>query len=122
MSKETKNQTAWARLIEKTLGAVRHVMHKHGMEGYMPVGFSIVFYCADKSPEKRWYYDSRNIMDTHNMPDLHGEKLSERINLVNEFLAEGCKRILEGEMDDFMADKKDFDGFAYQIPGMKGKA
>jgi len=117
----TKNRTPWARLIEKTLGAMRHVMHKHGMRGYFPVGFSITFYNKDASPKKKWYYDSRNLIETHEMPDLHEKKLRERINLVNEFLAEGCKRILEGEIDEMMADKGDIEGFAYQIPGMKGK-
>jgi len=43
LPEETKNRTPWSRLTEKTLGAVRHVMHKWGMEGYLPVGFSIVF-------------------------------------------------------------------------------
>jgi len=41
LPEETKNRTPWSRLTEKTLGAVRHVMHKWGMEGYLPVGFSM---------------------------------------------------------------------------------
>ena len=117
-----KSETYWAKLVEKTLGAFRHVMLKHGTKGYMPVGFSIIFYSATASPEKKWYYDSRNLIDTHNMPDLNEKKLSERINLVNEFLSEGVKRILEGEMDELMSDSEELEGFWYQSPGAKGKA
>ena len=119
--KMNKNLTPWAKLVEKTLGAMRSVMHKHGMKGYFPVGFSIVFYGKDMPPEKRWYYDMRNIIDSHEV-DFSNPKLQERINLVNEFLAEGCKRILEGEIDDLMADKSSIVDGVYQIPGMKGKA
>jgi len=116
-----KKTPAWGKLKEKTIGAFRHVLEKHMANGFMVVGFSAIFYCADKEPGKRWFYDSRNIIDTHNIPDLHSKKISERINLVNEFLAEGCKRILEGEIDDLMASKEDIEGFAFQIPGVKGK-
>jgi len=56
------------------------------------------------------------------MPDLHEKKISERINLVNEFLAEGIKRILEGEMDEMMVDQDDIEGLSFYVPGEKGEA
>lgn len=119
MAKNKK--TPWQRLISKTLGAMEHVMHKHGMKGFIPVGFSVIFYNKDASPEKRWYYDMRNIIDSHEV-DFSNPKLQERINLVNEFLAEGCKRILEGEIEELMADKSSIVDGVYQVPGQKGKA
>ena len=112
----------WTRLIENTIGAVRHVMEKHGRKGFMPVGFSIVFYSAlENDPEKKWYYDMRNIINSHET-DFGNPKLKERIDLVNEFLAAGVKKILEGEIDDLTLDKTEIDETIFQIPGMKGKS
>jgi len=86
----------------------------------MVVGFSAVFYNASESnPDKRWYYDLRNVIKPHDQID---EKTKERINLVNEFLAQGCKRILEGELDDMMVDKTGIDEGIFQIPGVKANA
>lgn len=119
---ETEDKTIWERLIEKTVGAVRHVMTKLGLKGYIPVGFSIVFYSPEETDlGEKWKYSLHTLTDPHNPPDLHDEKIKERVNLVNEFLSEGCKRILEGEIDDMMVEKGDIEGFAFQIPGVKGE-
>ena len=111
----------WTKLIEKTIGAVRQVMNKHGEKGYFPVGFSIVMYNPKAKHGERWYYDVRNVIDIHNPPDLHSKKIRERVNLVNEFLSEACKRILEGELDDMGVEKSECRGFWYQIPGVRGR-
>ena len=112
---------AWPRLLEITIGAIRHVLEKHMKKGYWPVGFSIVYYNKDAPPGKRWYYDMRNIINSHEV-DFSNPKLQERINLVNEFLAEGCKRILEGEIDDLMIDTEKISDDVFQVPGVKGRA
>ena len=115
-----KGEIMFQRLVEITTGAVRHVMEKHAERGYMPVGFSVILYNASESnPDKRWYYDLRSVIKPHDQID---EKTKERINLVNEFLAQGCKKILEGEIDDMMVNKTGIDEEIYQIPGMKGNA
>jgi len=119
---EHQDESLWQRLIEKTVGAVRHVILKHGKKGYVPVGFSIVFYnFKTTEPEKKWYYDVRNIIESHEV-DFGNPKLKGRIDLVNEFLAAGVKKILEGEVDDFMLKKEESDNLSFQIPGRKGKA
>ena len=109
------------KLKQKTIGAFSHVLEKYMTKGYWPVGFSVVLYNKDASPEKKWRYDSRNLIDTHNMPDLHEKKLRERINLINEFLAEGIKRILEGELDELLESEKDIEGVYFHVPGVRGK-
>ncbi len=103
------------RLIEKTIGAFRHLLNKYHPKGFLPVGFSIVFY---DPKQKRWYYDMRNIIDAHQF-NPHDQKMQERITLITEFLSEGVKRILEGQMDEFIEEAEDK---GFQIPGMKGKA
>ena len=62
----------------------------------------------------------RTIIESHN-PAPYDAKTRERINLVNEFLAEGVKRILEGEMDEMIPDKDQIEGVVFQIPGLKGR-
>lgn len=122
MEEKAEKIINWSKLIEKTIGAMRHVLEKHGFKGYMPVGFSVVFYNSEENnPEKKWYYDVRPIIDARSL-DLYEAKLRERIVMVNEFLAHGVKKILEGEIDDLMVNKEDIEGIAYQIPGLKGKA
>ena len=114
------SKNTWEKLIEKTVGAVRHVIFKHGQNSYVPVGFAIVFYnFKTASPEKKWYYDLRSIVDS-NETDFGNPKLKERIDLVNEFLAHGVKKILEGELDDMMLGKDEMEDRTFQIPGMKG--
>jgi hypothetical protein len=103
------------KLIEKTIGAFRHLMEKHRDKGF-PVGFSIVMY--DPKADEKWYYDMRVIMDPNSV-DIHDAKLRERIALVNEFLAEGIKRILHGELDEMLV--QEWDDKVFQIPGMKGR-
>lgn len=108
------------KLIEVTVGAFRHVVEKHALKNCLPVGFSVVFYNKDGRPQEKWFYDMRVIIDKHD-PAPCDVKAKERITLVNEFLAEGVKRILEGEMDEMIPDKQINDR-VFQIPGMRGKA
>ena len=110
------------KLIEKTFGAMRHVLDKVGLKGYLPVGFSIVFYNPNKvDSDKKWYYDTRVIIEADN-PAPYEAKLRDRIKLVNDFLSEGVKRILEGEIDDMIVDEDRVDTLVFQIPGQKGRA
>ena len=119
---EHSGETIWQRLIEKTVGAVRHVIQKHGCKSYVPVGFSIVFYNYKAvDPEKKWLYDLRSIVNSEET-DFGNPKLQERVNLVNEFLAHGVKKILEGEIDDMMVGEDEMDDMTFQIPGSKGTA
>ena len=118
---EEKVKAPWARLIEKTVGAVRYIMGKHGLDGYIPVGFSICFYNPDKEGEDRWMYDIRSVIDSNEPPDLHNSKIMGRVNLVNEFAAKVIKKILEGELDSMMVNKEEFEEGVFQIPGMKGR-
>ena len=111
----------WAKLIEKTVGAVRYVAGKHGLDGYIPVGFSVCFYNPDKDEgQERWRYDIRTLIDSHEPPDFANPKIKERINLVNEFAATVIKKILEGAIDDMMLNQEEFEKGVFQIPGMKG--
>lgn len=115
------SENIWQRLIEKTVGAVRHVIQKHGCKSYVPVGFSVVFYnYRAVDPEKKWLYDLRSIVDSKET-DFGNPKLKERIDLVNEFLAHGVKKILEGEIDDFMVGEDEVEGVTFQIPGLTGR-
>ncbi len=118
---EEKAKVPWAKLIEKTVGAVRYVMGKHGLDGYIPVGFSVCFYnpTKDEGGEK-WLYDIRTVIDPHEPADLHDSKIKERVSLVNEFAATVIKKILEGELDD-LGIEKEFDEGIFQIPGVKGR-
>jgi len=121
MSKETKNKPTWQRLIEITLGAMRHVMEKPKVHGFIPVGFSIVLYNPDLPHGKRWHCEPHVIVDEKN-PDLYDAKLRARVDMVNNYVSEGIKQILEGQHDDMMANQENIEGFAFQIPGVKGKA
>jgi len=110
----------FSKLIEKTIGAMRHVIEKHGLRNYFPVGFSVVFYNPNAALEEKWFYDMRVIIDEHsNAP--YDTKVRERINMVNEFLAEGIKKILEGEMDELMVDQDRISDTVFQVPGLKGR-
>ena len=108
-----------SKLIEKTMGAVRHIIEKNTVRGYIPVGFSIVFYNPD-SYDKRRYYDMRVIVDSHD-PNLQNRKTRDRIELVNQFLSEGIKRIMDGHHDDMIVDPSTIDGQSFQVPGVVGK-
>lgn len=114
----SKKKPAWPRLIEISLGAVRQVMEERGGEGYLPVGFGIMFYHPDR---KEWCSAMDPICDSKN-PDLYEAKLRGRINLCNEFIASMIKKILEGYLDEMAVNKEEIEGFGYQIPGMKGRA
>jgi len=89
-------------------------------KGYLPVGFSVVFYNPDSYTE-RWYYDMRVIIDKHD-PSLQNRKTRDRIELVNQFLSEGIKRIMDGKHDDMIIDPSTIDGQSFQVPGIKGTA
>jgi len=117
--KETGKVNLLPRLLEKTIGAVRHVLEKTMVKGFIPVGFSIVFYNPD-TYEKRWYYDMRVIIDSHD-PNLLNRQARDRIVLANQFLSEGVKRILQGEHDDMIVDPSTIDGQSFQVPGLTGK-
>jgi len=105
-----------SKIAEATIGAFRHLLEKHlGNKGF-PVGFAIVFYNPDS--EKKWYYDMRVILEPHD-PNVLNRRVRERIGLVNQFLCEGIKRILDGKHDDMAAEVKDKD--VYYVPGAKGR-
>ena len=106
---------------------MRHVMTKCGLKGFIPVGFSIVFYNPNEpNPKKKWFHDVRSIIKPTFTEEgglyLQDDKMRERIADVNQFLAHGIKKVLEGEIEDRMLKDGDIEGFAFQIPGMKGKA
>ena len=108
-----------SKLTEKTIGAVRHIIEKSTIRNRIPVGFSIVFYNHNE-PSKRWSYDMRVIIERHD-PDLQSRKTRDRIKLVNLFLSEGVKRIMDGKHDDMIVDPSTIEGQSFQIPGLKGK-
>jgi len=89
------------------------------VRGLIPVGFSIVFYNPD-SYEERWYYDMRVVVDKHD-PSFLNRQARDRIELVNQFLSEGVKRILDGKHDDMIVDPSTIDGQSFQVPGVVGK-
>ena len=89
-------------------------------KGYIPVGFSIVFYNPDVY-ERRWYYDMRVIIDKHDPSPLN-RIARDRAALANQFLSEGIKRIMDGKHDDMIVDPSTIDGQSFQVPGMKGTA
>lgn len=120
MGDMTDKKPTWQRLLEATLGAMRHVMEKPKVRGFIPVGFCVVLYNPDAEHAKRWHCEPHVIVDEKN-PDLYDAKIRARIDLVNKYVAEGIKQILEGRHDDLMADKSSIVDGAYQIPGMKGK-
>ena len=102
------------KLVEKFIGAVRHVFEKNTADGKkVPVGFSIVFYDAK---DREWFYDMRVMMDKEGF-DPYSVAISEKIAFINEFLSEGIKRILEGEIEDNKVDVED--GLFY-VPLKKG--
>ena len=105
------------KLIEKTIGAVRHIVEKNGYKGKIPVGFSIVFYDTENETH-RWYYDMRVVIESHE-PIPQTRKIRARIELANQFLSEGIKRIFDGKHDDMAVDVKDMNVF--QVPGLKGR-
>lgn len=107
----------WPKIVEKTVGAVRHVLDKWMPTKGFPVGFAVVLYNPEAEPDKRWFHEVRVVIDSHELPDLHDEKIKERIADVNQFLAIGVKKILEGEIDD---NETNISG-TFQIPGEKGR-
>ena len=114
MTTEKEKETCSPKWIEHIIGAFRHLIGRHTDKGF-PVGFSIVFY--KKGSETPWYYDMRIIGDAHD-PSPMNRKVRERIKLVNQFLAEGIKRIFQGEHDDMAVDIKDRG--VWHVPGVKG--
>ena len=117
--KEKNEKNLLPRLLEITIGAVRHVLEKTMVKGFIPVGFSIVFYNPN-TYEKRWYYDMRVVVDSHD-PNLLNRQAGDRIELVNQFLSEGVKRILDGKHDDMIVDPSKIDGQSFQVPGLTGR-
>ena len=112
---------SWEKLKHKTMGAFAHLLEKFMSEGFWPVGFCVVWYKKDAPPEKRWRHSPYVLFDSKSI-DLHEKKLQKRIELVNQFLAEGVKRILEGEIDEMFANKEDIGRDSFYVPGVKGKA
>ena len=108
-----------SRLAEQTTWAFRHLVEEHMEDKGFPVGFSIVFYNPE-TYEKRWYYDSRVMIDGHD-PSFQARKVRDRVGLILQFLSEGIKRILGGKHDDMIVDPSTIDGQSFQIPGLEGK-
>ena len=110
---DTENQNFLNKLIEKTIGAFRHIVEAHANK--IPVGFTVVFY--EPHGENKWFFKQMVVIDSHTPIN---QKMKGRIELVNQFLAEGIKRIMDGQHDDMMPEN--MDGDLWQIPGLKGKS
>ena len=118
VSSDPERLSFLSKIAETTIGTFRYLLEKNlGKKGF-PVGFAIVFYDPENNKYK-WYHDMRVIGESHD-PNILNRRVRERIGLVNQFLCEGIKRILDGKHDDMAAEVKDKD--VYYVPGAQGRA